>query len=226
MPKLFKLPRRILSPPPLGPPHQPRLTECAEGREAGLCRCGAMGSPLHGGDAVGQPGLSGEGPPGTLWGPCCPLCGQDPLQWCLSDGLPFPSLPLAFDPSIPVPREPKFPTSPHSRQGGRWGWGDCGVCPEPRPSQDAEAGASLSRSLSLESPLDWTGPQEFCFVIKIIILCIYLCGCARSSLLCGLFSSCGEQGPLFSCSSQAPLVAEQGLQGTQASVGAAHGLSS
>ena len=118
--------------------------------------------------------MSGEGPPGTLWGPCCPRCGQDPLQWCLSDGLPFPSLPLAFHPSIPVPRKPKFPTSPHPRQGERWGWGDRGVCPEPRPSQDAEAGASLSRSLSLESPLDQTGPQEFCFVIKIIILCHFL----------------------------------------------------
>ena len=91
-------------------------------------------------------------------GSLCPLCGEDPLQWCLSDSLPFPSLPPAFDPSIPVPREPKFPTPPHSGHGGGWGWGDRGMCPEPRPSQDAEAGARLSRSLSLESPLDQTGP--------------------------------------------------------------------
>ena len=36
------------------------------------------------------------------------------------------------------------------------------------------------------------------FVLLIVILFSF--GCAESSLLFGLFSSCGEQGPLSSCS--------------------------
>ena len=48
-----------------------------------------------------------------------------------------------------------------------------------------------------------------------------LFGCAGSSLLCGLFSCCGEQGLLSLVRrlliAVASLVAEQGLEGTRAS---------
>ena len=56
---------------------------------------------------------------------------------------------------------------------------------------------------------------------KNIILFIF--GCARSSLLCGLFSSCSEWGLLFIAVHRlliavASLIADHGLYSTQASV--------
>ena len=62
------------------------------------------------------------------------------------------------------------------------------------------------------------------FVLKIFILLIF--GCAGSSLLCGLFSSRGEQGPLSSCRAQAFHCGGFSCCGAWASVVAARGLSS
>ena len=59
----------------------------------------------------------------------------------------------------------------------------------------------------------------FFFNFIIVIFCY-----AGSSLLHGLFSSCGEQGLLSSCDVQASLAAEHGLSGTRASVVVAPGL--
>ena len=53
---------------------------------------------------------------------------------------------------------------------------------------------------------------------------LFIFGCAGSSLLLRLFSSCGEQGLLSGCSAQASLVAEHRLYVLQASVVAARGL--
>ena len=67
------------------------------------------------------------------------------------------------------------------------------------------------------------------FVFKKIFVIIF--GCGGSSLLRELFSGCGKQG-LFLIAvcrlliAVASLVAEHGLQGTQASVAVAPGLSS
>ena len=66
-----------------------------------------------------------------------------------------------------------------------------------------------------------------CYVFKFYLL-IY--GCAGSSLLCGLFSSCGKRGLLSSCNAQASygvasLVVEHGLWGVWASVAETQGLS-
>lgn len=76
------------------------------------------------------------------------------------------SLPAAFDPSIPVPREPKFPTPSHSGQGGGWGGEVMGCAQNPGPPRMAEAGASLAEAYHW-SPL-WTEQalRSFCFVIK------------------------------------------------------------
>ena len=40
--------------------------------------------------------------------------------------------------------------------------------------------------------------------LKLGSIIVFLFGCAESSLLCGLYSSCGGWGLLFSCSSRAP----------------------
>ena len=62
-------------------------------------------------------------------------------------------------------------------------------------------------------------------------MCLVSFGCDESLLLCGLFSSCGEQG-LHSIAvhklpiALAPLVAEHSLQSSWASVVAARGLRS
>ena len=45
-------------------------------------------------------------------------------------------------------------------------------------------------------------------------------------MLCGVFSSCGKWGLIYICGVLASVVVEQGLQGTQALVIAAHGLRS
>ena len=58
---------------------------------------------------------------------------------------------------------------------------------------------------------------------KFLKLCLFVWGCAGSSLLCGLFTNGESRGQGFS--SQGLLV-EHGLPGTQASVVAARGLSS
>ena len=55
---------------------------------------------------------------------------------------------------------------------------------------------------------------------------IYLFGCARSFLLPGLFSSCGQRGLLSSFGVWTSLAAEHGLWSTRASVVATSGLSS
>jgi len=70
---------------------------------------------------------------------------------------------------------------------------------------------------------------EALFLEFFIYLSIF--GCAGSSLLSGIFSSCSERGPLSGCGAWAshwsgPLIAELDLQGIQASAVAAHGLSS
>ena len=43
------------------------------------------------------------------------------------------------------------------------------------------------------------GVKAFIF-LKALYFCLFISGCAVSLLLCGLFCSCGEQGPLSSCS--------------------------
>ena len=68
-------------------------------------------------------------------------------------------------------------------------------------------------------------------VIYALFMFVFICICAGSSLLCGLFSSCGEWG-LFFVLVQKLLIgldspaAEHGLQGRQASAAEVHGLSS
>ena len=59
-----------------------------------------------------------------------------------------------------------------------------------------------------------------------VLFCFYfsIFGCAGSSLLCGFFSSCSKQGRLPGV--VASLVVGQRLEGSQASVIAAHELSS
>ena len=59
---------------------------------------------------------------------------------------------------------------------------------------------------------------------KFLKWCLFVWGCAGSSLLCGLFANGESRGQGFS--SQGLLIVEHGLQGTQASVVAARGLSS
>ena len=59
---------------------------------------------------------------------------------------------------------------------------------------------------------------------------VLIYGCAGSSLLCGLFSSCGKRDLLSSCNAQASygvasLVVEHGLWGVWASVAETQGLS-
>ena len=54
------------------------------------------------------------------------------------------------------------------------------------------------------------------FFLNTLVYFFNFC-CAGSSLLCGLFSSCGEQGPVFTVALRlliavAPLVAEHGLR--------------
>ena len=49
-------------------------------------------------------------------------------------------------------------------------------------------------------------------------------GCAGSSLLCRLFSSCGKPGLLSGCGAVACFVAKHNLQGSRASAVAAHGI--
>ena len=71
-----------------------------------------------------------------------------------------------------------------------------------------------------------TGNYTIIFIF-LIILCIF--GCAGSSLLCGLFSSCGKRGLLSGCGTRASycvasLVAQYKLQGTWVSVVVACGL--
>ena len=43
------------------------------------------------------------------------------------------------------------------------------------------------------------------------LMILFIYGCVGSSLLPGLFSSCGKQGPLSGWGAQASLVAEHGL---------------
>ena len=70
--------------------------------------------------------------------------------------------------------------------------------------------------------------KKLSFLIKFFYLLIF--GCARSLLLCGLFSSCSKWGSLFVAVHSlfvqvASTVAEHGLQGEWASGVAIHGLS-
>ena len=60
---------------------------------------------------------------------------------------------------------------------------------------------------------------------------LFIFGCAESSLLHGLFSSCGKRELLSSCGVQASLcvasfAVQHGLEGTESAVAAAPGLSS
>ena len=63
-----------------------------------------------------------------------------------------------------------------------------------------------------------------------LLIYIFIFGCAGSSLLCQLFSNCGQWGHSVAKNrlliAVASLVAELGLAGLRASVVVAHGLSS
>ena len=63
-----------------------------------------------------------------------------------------------------------------------------------------------------------------------LLIYIFIFGCAGSSLLCQLFSNCGQWGHSVAKNrlliAVASLVAELGLSGLRASVVVAHGLSS
>ena len=67
--------------------------------------------------------------------------------------------------------------------------------------------------------------------LKLGSIIVFLFSCAESSLLCGLYSSCGGWGLLFSCRARAPhctgfFCSGARAQGIRASVVAAHGLRS
>ena len=68
-------------------------------------------------------------------------------------------------------------------------------------------------------------------VLSLLNFYLFIFSCAESSLLCRLFSSCGKLGPSLLAVHRllivgVSLVAGRGLQGAQASVAAACGLSS
>ena len=75
---------------------------------------------------------------------------------------------------------------------------------------------------------------RFCFVCRLICVCVillFIFDCSGSLWQCGLFSSCGEQGPLSSCGAWAshvvgPLVVGHRLEDSRSSVAVAPRLQS
>ena len=65
--------------------------------------------------------------------------------------------------------------------------------------------------------------EEFRDLTFFICYCLFVSECTGSSLLHGLFSSCGELGLPSRCSVRASLVAEHRLWGSQVPAVAAHG---
>lgn len=75
MPKLFKLPRRILSPPPLGPLTNPDLLSMQRVRKQGSVGVGPWESPLHGGRIRMTCFVQGKGLRDTVGALLSPLWG-------------------------------------------------------------------------------------------------------------------------------------------------------
>ena len=112
-------------------------------------------------DAYGGPGVTSVGRA---------HCGAVCLTVCLSPLSLLPLIHLSLyqggqsSPALPLPW-----TWRRVGVGRWWGVGAHGACPEPRPSQDAKAGApwaSLNSSPSLKSPLGFF--CVFCFVLAML----------------------------------------------------------
>ena len=88
--------------------------------------------------------------------------------------------------------------------------------PWSRPTPLPTLPRQLSPSLLCASNHNWGSmafamaafPNDACFFILFYSLKLFILGCAASSLLCRLLSSCSDLGLLFVA---VPLVAEQGL---------------
>lgn len=78
----------------------------------------------------------------------------------------------------------------------------CAELPMLQTAQRAVISLSTEESVSFPSGSTGCWPiasnlRQYCF--KIILFTYSFWGCAVSSLLCKLFSICGERGPLYSC---------------------------
>ena len=124
-----------------------------------------------------------------------------------------------------------LPGSPSSVEFSRQE--DWSRLPFPSPGDPPNSGIKpTSPALQADSSLSEPPgkPVHLSVLLKNIFIHLFIFGCAGSSLLHGLFSSCNEQGLLFSYSAQASrllwwllLLRRMGSRAGQASVVIAHG---